>query len=109
VDGHGLLFSPWLFSFLPTDPATVRSRPWLFCLLILANTGRRLSMNMEKVTNQPFIKGLQLSEWLYKEAVKPILAAHFPGLTYSAALLGHGSEVLGLTRPSRWTTTGDRG
>jgi Domain of unknown function (DUF4037) len=43
----------------------------------------------------PFIQGLKLSELLYEEAVKPILAAHWPQLAYSAALLGPGSEVLG--------------
>jgi hypothetical protein len=41
------------------------------------------------------LTGLQLSELFYQEAVKPILARHFPGLRYSAALLGPGSEVLG--------------
>jgi len=46
-----------------------------------------------------FIKGLELSELLYREAVKPILAKHFPALTYSAALIGLGSEVLGFDTP----------
>jgi len=32
----------------------------------------------------------------YREAVKPILNKDYPGLVYSAALLGSGSEVLGL-------------
>jgi hypothetical protein len=42
-----------------------------------------------------FIPGLQLSQYLYEEAVRPILTRHFPALPYSAALLGPGSEVLG--------------
>ncbi len=42
-----------------------------------------------------FIPGLQLSDLFYHEAVSPILDAHFPGLAYSAALIGSGSEVLG--------------
>lgn len=42
-----------------------------------------------------FIPGLSLSELFYYEAVKPILAQNFPGLPYSAALIGSGSEVLG--------------
>lgn len=46
-----------------------------------------------------FIKGLELSELFYKEAVKPILAKRFSGLTYSAALIGLGSEVLGFDTP----------
>ena len=49
--------------------------------------------------NRPFIKGLKLSELFYKKAVKPILATHFSDLTYSAGLIGNGSEVLGLDTP----------
>ncbi len=45
--------------------------------------------------NRPFISGLDLSERLYGEVVKPLLRQHFPDLRYSAALLGAGSEVLG--------------
>ncbi|MEM8856824.1 MAG: DUF4037 domain-containing protein [Chloroflexota bacterium] len=42
-----------------------------------------------------FIKGLDLGEIFYREAVKPLLDEHYPNLTYSAALLGAGSEILG--------------
>lgn len=42
-----------------------------------------------------FIPGLYLSRMFYEEAVKPVLAADFGGLQYSAALIGSGSEVLG--------------
>lgn len=42
-----------------------------------------------------FIPGLNLSEYFYKYAVKPILEAQFSGLRYSAALIGYGSDVLG--------------
>ncbi len=48
---------------------------------------------------QKFIKGLELSELFYKEAVKPVLDSNFPDLTYSAALLGKGSEVLCFDTP----------
>ena len=47
----------------------------------------------------PFIKGLELSRLLYEEAVAPLLTEHYPGLTYSASLLFHGSEVLGFDTP----------
>jgi hypothetical protein len=47
----------------------------------------------------PFIKGLDLSELFYKEAIKPVLAQRFPGLAYSAALIGPGSDVLGFDTP----------
>lgn len=47
----------------------------------------------------PFIKGLDLSELFYQEAIEPFLSSTFPGLTYSAALIGSGSEVLGLDTP----------
>jgi len=38
---------------------------------------------------------LKLSELFYTEAAKPILETLFPQVSYSAALLGWGSEVLG--------------
>ncbi len=41
------------------------------------------------------IPGLTLSERYYWEIVRPILDHSFPGLSYSAALIGPGSEVLG--------------
>jgi hypothetical protein len=44
----------------------------------------------------PFVPGLSLAAATYHEAVRPILDASFPELAHSAALLGHGSEVLGL-------------
>ncbi|HLF01060.1 MAG TPA: DUF4037 domain-containing protein, partial [Anaerolineales bacterium] len=46
-----------------------------------------------------FIKGLQLSEIFYREAVGPILGGRFPGLAYSAARLDGGSDVLGFDTP----------
>jgi hypothetical protein len=42
-----------------------------------------------------FLPGLDLSEAFYEEAVKPIIDKHFPELTYSAARIGQGSDVLG--------------
>ena len=42
-----------------------------------------------------FIQGLELCALFYEEAVEPILGAHFPGVVYSAARLGPGSDVLG--------------
>ncbi len=42
-----------------------------------------------------FIQGLQLSQQFYEEVVKDLVETEFSGLKYSAALLGHGSEVLG--------------
>ena len=47
----------------------------------------------------PFVKGLDLSELLYVQAVKPILAGRFPDLSYSSALIGPGSDVLGFDTP----------
>jgi hypothetical protein len=35
----------------------------------------------------------------YREVVNPILAIHFPGVSYSAALMGYGSDVLGFDTP----------
>src|SRR3954462_8662942 len=42
-----------------------------------------------------FIPGIELSRRFYREAVRPILAAHYPELLYAAALIGPGSDVLG--------------
>ncbi|MGO1055248.1 DUF4037 domain-containing protein [Crossiella sp. CA198] len=42
-----------------------------------------------------FIPGVELAARLYREAVRPLLDRHFPGLAHSAALIGPGSEVLG--------------
>ncbi|MEV6931724.1 DUF4037 domain-containing protein [Dactylosporangium sp. NPDC051485] len=42
-----------------------------------------------------FISGVELSRRLYRDAVEPLLARHFPGLPHTAALIGPGSEVLG--------------
>ncbi len=41
-----------------------------------------------------FIAGAQLSELFFAEAVRPLLARHYPGLACSACLIGTGSEVL---------------
>jgi Domain of unknown function (DUF4037) len=46
-----------------------------------------------------FIPGLELARLFYVEAVQPLLDAHVPGLPYSAALIGPGSEVLGFDTP----------
>ena len=42
-----------------------------------------------------FVPGLELGEQFYVEAAKPIINTYFPGLRYSAAMLGWSSEVLG--------------
>src|SRR6185312_4145320 len=43
-----------------------------------------------------FTAGLDLNRRFYEEAVRPLLDASFPNLPYAAALLGSGSETLGL-------------
>lgn len=47
-----------------------------------------------------FVKGLELSERLYHEGVKPVMARQFPDLRYSAARLGRGSDTLGYDTPT---------
>lgn len=47
----------------------------------------------------PFVPGLDLARLLYAEVVGPLLEDVAPGLRYSAALLGPGSEVLGFDTP----------
>jgi len=43
----------------------------------------------------PFTPGLQLAREYYTQVVRPLLERAYPGLAYSAGLLGWGSEVLG--------------
>ncbi len=42
-----------------------------------------------------FIKGLELCKGFFLDVAKPILDRYFPGLPYSAGLIGYGSDVLG--------------
>ena len=41
------------------------------------------------------VKGLDLARAFFHQAAQPIVSRRFPGLRYSAALVGSGSEVLG--------------
>lgn len=41
-------------------------------------------------------QGLDLCGLFYREVIRPVLASSFPGLPYAAAVIGSGSEVLGL-------------
>ena len=41
------------------------------------------------------MKGLDLCRGFFFETMKPIMDQYFPGLTYSAGLIGYGSDVLG--------------
>jgi hypothetical protein len=43
----------------------------------------------------PFITGLELARQFHAEVVGPLLDQSSPGITYSAALIGWGSDVLG--------------
>jgi hypothetical protein len=43
-----------------------------------------------------FAPCLDVSEVYFREIVRPIIEENFPGLRYTAALIGSGSEVLGL-------------
>jgi hypothetical protein len=47
----------------------------------------------------PFIPGLDLSQKLYEQAVRPLMARAFPRLAYTAALIGYGSDVIGFDTP----------
>ncbi len=42
-----------------------------------------------------FCKGAALCEGFFIDCAKPILETYFPGLSYSAGLIGYGSDVLG--------------
>jgi hypothetical protein len=44
---------------------------------------------------EEFVPGLELNRLFFAEVVGPLIAAQFPDLAYSAALIGYGSDVLG--------------
>lgn len=46
-----------------------------------------------------FIKGMELCEGFFHDCAEGILTECFPGLRYSAALIGYGSDVLGYDDP----------
>lgn len=46
-----------------------------------------------------FIHGLKLCEDFFFEEAKPLLDRYYPGLRYSAGLIGYGSDVLGYDDP----------
>lgn len=43
-----------------------------------------------------FIPGIELNRRFFSEVIKPLLDKSYPNLTYSASLIGYGSDVLGL-------------
>ncbi len=48
---------------------------------------------------ETFVKGKKLCRQFFEEIAKPVLEQYFPGLSYSAGLLGYGSDVLGYDDP----------
>jgi len=54
------------------------------------------SQGGEPWQSAPFIPGRELSRLFYLEVVGPILRRQFPGLAHSAALIGYGSDTIGL-------------
>jgi hypothetical protein len=52
-------------------------------------------MSSENPSTRRFLKGLDLSQVFYEEAVRPLLESELPDLVYSAGHLGAGSDVLG--------------
>ncbi|MBR6790858.1 MAG: DUF4037 domain-containing protein [Oscillospiraceae bacterium] len=47
-----------------------------------------------------FIHGRELCRRFFEDIVGPLLTLHFPNLTYTAGLLGYGSDVLGYDDPT---------
>lgn len=67
------------------------------CLVLLTVFGlpaAAVRRQAHRVTGS-FVSGLELASLYYAEAVRPLLDEEFPGLRYTAALVGPGSEVLG--------------
>ncbi len=53
----------------------------------------------ETVILPNFVPGMDLNEAFYHDVVGPLMTKHFPELTYSAGLVGSGSDVLGFDSP----------
>jgi len=83
---------PYTFSYI-----FLRNGPPISGCAKLNLTGLLSSAIMLCMTK--FIPGLELSRLFYEEAVRPVIDRHFPEVLHSAALLGHGSEVLGFDTP----------
>lgn len=49
----------------------------------------------EKMVNYNFKPGLELNREFFKQIIKPLLEKNYPHLSYSASLIGYGSDVLG--------------
>ncbi len=60
----------------------------------MTRTGRSKE-SVSILNSSSFIPGKELSKNFYFDVVRPILESNYPGLTYSAGLLGSGSEILG--------------
>lgn len=56
-----------------------------------------MSLDISKLP--PFIPGIDLNRLFFQQIVKPLMDEHFPGLKYSAALMGEGSDVLRFDNP----------
>ena len=54
-----------------------------------------------------FAKGMDLCRGFYRDCVRGILGDCFPGLAYSAGLIGYGSDVLGYDDPANYRKIAD--
>lgn len=54
---------------------------------------------MLSFTPPQFILGIDLNRMFFQQVIKPLLDEHFPGLKYSAGILGEGSDVMRFDTP----------
>lgn len=47
-----------------------------------------------------FIQGVDLNRMFFQQVVKPLIDKHFPGLCYSAGIVGEGSDVMRFDTPT---------
>ena len=57
-----------------------------------------IEINMD-LDSLPFIPGMELSNHFFFQGVKPVMESHFPKVSYAAAHLDFGSDVLGFDTP----------
>ncbi len=63
-----------------------------------SHSGRKGTLprgTLRLLTRPKFIPGMELNRSFFFEVVEPLMQEHFPDLSYSAGLVGHGSDVLG--------------
>jgi len=55
---------------------------------------------MSELKTPPFLPGIDLNRKYFQQVVKPLIDKHFPNLSYSAGIVGEGSDVMRFDTPT---------